>query len=242
MNFPTMSVFLDNHPFFSYFYTVLQIAGISVRILLMIVLCALGGGILLQDSGYAQSLSQPPPTNVEQLQKIVKTTVEHVVQSAGLQPGMRIRVRSMNDENSWLVDQSIQDVLYAHGIKVVMGGSVDSSTTEGKIDFFPVALGVRYSPAFRDGIFGKVFAPRIVEGKFSTSVVWNNGTVHYAQTYTEAITDTIVVSDIASIEHPTYRAARGESPASGVFDSLIEPFVIICTLAVAVYLLFTVRS
>ena len=209
---------------------------------MMIVFCALGGGILHPDSGYAQTLSHSPPTNVEQLQKIVRATAERVVQSAGLQPGMRIRVRSMNDENSWLVDQSIQDVLCAHGIKVVMGGSVDSSTTEGNFDFFPVTLGVRYSPAFRDGLFGKAFAPRIVEGKFSTSVVWKNGTVHSAQTYTEAITDTIVVSDLASIEHPTYRAARGEPPASGVFDSLIEPFVIIGTLAVAVYLLFTVRS
>jgi hypothetical protein len=209
---------------------------------MMIVLCALGWGLLYPDPGHAQTLSQSPPTNVEQLQKIIQAAVERVVLSSGMEPGMRIHVKSMDDEHSWLVDQSIQNVLTAHGIKVVMGRTADSSTAGGIFTLFPTALGVRYSPSFRDGLFGKSFTPRIVEGKFSTSVVWNDGTTRAAQTFTEAITDTVMVSDLASIEHPTYRAARGEQPASGVFDSLIEPFVIIGTLAVAVYLLFTVRS
>ncbi len=83
---------------------------------------------------------------------------------------------------------------------------------------------------------------RTVEGKFSVSVIWKNGSVGLAKDYTETITDTIAVSDLPSIEHPTLRAARGEPPAQGFFDSLLEPFVILGTLAIAVYLLFTVRS
>ena len=199
-------------------------------------------GMTHPQSGYAQSVSASSTTNVEQLQRIVRTTVEKVVQAAGFQPGVRLRIRSMQDENSWLVDQSIQEVLISHGITVIMDNHGDSAGVEGYLDIIPVHLGVRYLPAFRDGLFGTAYAPRIVEGKFATSVVWKNGTVHSATTYTEAVTDTIAVSVLASIEHPTYRAARGEPPASGFLDSLLEPIVIIGTLAVAVYLLFTVRS
>ncbi len=200
----------------------------------------ISAGIIHQESGYAQSPSQP--TNVEQLQKIIRTVVEKVVQESAFQPEQCLRVKNMKDENSWLIDQSTFDILVAHKIRVVTAEAGDSTAVDGRLEIFTISLGVRYSPVFRDGLFGEAKTSRTVEGKFSTSVVWKNGTVPLAKTYAEAITDTIDVSDLPSVEHPTYRAARGEPPASGFFDSLLEPLIIIGTLAIAVYLLFTVRS
>ncbi|MGD0339388.1 MAG: hypothetical protein ABSB78_11440 [Bacteroidota bacterium] len=213
-----------------------------MRALMIVSFFFLCVGMIHTGSGHAQSPSQLRPTNVEQLQKIVRSVVERVFQAEAFQPGLCIRVRNGKDENSWLVDQSAFDVLFAHGIKAVVAEAGDSANADGSLEIFPISLGVRYSPVFRDDLFSEARTGRTIEGKFSVSVIWKNGSVGLAKDYSETITDTIAVSDLPSIEHPTLRAARGEPPAQGFFDSLLEPFVILGTLAIAVYLLFTVRS
>jgi hypothetical protein len=205
-------------------------------------ICVAGMAMLRPDSGIAQSALLSRPTNVEQLQKVVHAAVEKILQEAGFRPGQCILVKSVKDENAWLIDQSTYDVIMTHGMRIMAAEMGDSAHADGSLEIFSSSLSVRYSPIFRDGLFGEALTVRTVEGKFSTSVIRKDGTVQLAATYTETVADTIAVSDLPSIEHPTFRAAHGEPPALGFFDTLLEPLVILGTLAIVVYLLFTVRS
>jgi len=60
--------------------------------------------------------------------------------------------------------------------------------------------------------------------------------------FREAMRDTIQVSQVPLLEDPNVPVTQGTLPAEGFFSSLAEPLIMIGAVAVAVYLLFTVRS
>jgi hypothetical protein len=58
----------------------------------------------------------------------------------------------------------------------------------------------------------------------------------------ETWSDTVDASDLDRIEQPGLPVTRADVPPSGFFDTLAEPLIAISAVAVAVYLLFTIRS
>ncbi len=181
-------------------------------------------------------------TNVELLQRTVGESVGRIIVDGKIGPGERIAVKSPRDENSWLVDQSAFAVLTSHGIRVFSSSVADSSSADARLELVPILLSVRYSPVFHDGLFGEAKTERSVEGKFSASLINRDGSVRLSKLYSRIFTDTIAVEAIPSVDHPSLKIARGDPPAQGIFDALLAPVVILGSLAIAVYLLFTVRS
>jgi hypothetical protein len=57
-----------------------------------------------------------------------------------------------------------------------------------------------------------------------------------------AYADTILLSQVESIEQPAIPSTRGTVPPEDFFSGLVEPLVIVGAVAVAIFLLFTVRS
>jgi hypothetical protein len=54
--------------------------------------------------------------------------------------------------------------------------------------------------------------------------------------------DTVSASDITSIEHPNVPATHASLPSEGFFSGWAEPLVVVGSIVVAVFLLFTIRS
>jgi len=74
-------------------------------------------------------------------------------------------------------------------------------------------------------------------------VRWDSaGTVSAIRTLSAAQRDTIWVDDAARLESMDLPATKGTMPDAGVFDDLIEPLVLAGAVAVAIVLLFSVRS
>ena len=57
-----------------------------------------------------------------------------------------------------------------------------------------------------------------------------------------AVTDTVLLSDVALLDDPTVPFTAVTHPATSFIDSVIEPVIITIASAVAVYLFFTIRS
>ena len=69
-----------------------------------------------------------------------------------------------------------------------------------------------------------------------------SGVITLNREFREELHDTIRVSAIPSLEDPGVPLTQGALPPEGFFSSLVEPLVMLGAVAVAVYLLFTVRS
>jgi hypothetical protein len=69
-----------------------------------------------------------------------------------------------------------------------------------------------------------------------------SGGALFTRTYEEQVADTIMTSDVPSVENSALPVTVGRVPESGFFSNLAEPFIVIGALAVGVYLLFAVRS
>jgi len=59
---------------------------------------------------------------------------------------------------------------------------------------------------------------------------------------TASFTDTVAVSDVGDIEQASIPVTRGVLPAEDFFSGIAEPLVVVGAIAVAIFLLFTVRS
>ncbi|HMK39561.1 MAG TPA: hypothetical protein VK569_09485, partial [Bacteroidota bacterium] len=54
--------------------------------------------------------------------------------------------------------------------------------------------------------------------------------------------DTIELAQVEGMEHTAIPSTRGQIPSEDFFSGVVEPLVIIGAVAVAIFLLFTVRS
>jgi hypothetical protein len=60
--------------------------------------------------------------------------------------------------------------------------------------------------------------------------------------FREVMVDTVRMAEIPTLEDPNVPQTQGTRPSEGFFSSLAEPLIMLGAVAVAVYLLFTVRS
>ena len=118
-------------------------------------------------------------------------------------------------------------------------GKTVSNSSGNIINYTIENASVNYGDMHKDGLFGDFYVPRTLklDGNFS---VENNKTV--PGKFNLALTDTVAVDDISSLENPAYPFTRGEVPSEPFFSSLFAPVVAIGSAALAVILFFTVRS
>ena len=106
-----------------------------------------------------------------------------------------------------------------------------------------VELHVQYSNLRRNGIFGsRVLDRSVVLLAHLRLVDRARGRVIMSGEQKEAYADTIGLSQVERIEHAAVPSTRGTIPAEDFFSGIAEPLVIVGAVAVAIFLLFTVRS
>lgn len=140
--------------------------------------------------------------------------------------------------HAWYLGQPVIEAARARGLT-----PLESATAQLDVTFGVEQLSVSYENVRRTWLFGEQLVDRCVVMSGSVRVVEpRTGIVLVARSFTSAVRDTVPVVSLESLETPGIPATHAPAPASGVFPSLIEPFVIIGSVAVAVYLLFSVRS
>ena len=68
------------------------------------------------------------------------------------------------------------------------------------------------------------------------------GEILWSDDLLEQYSDTIEYAALSSIENPGVPMTKGKLPSEGFFSTEFEPLVVLGTIAVAVILLFSVRS
>jgi hypothetical protein len=141
-------------------------------------------------------------------------------------------------ESAWYVEGAIREGIMATGM-VAMGAQGSTLTMEFGIG----AMGVAYSSIRRLGLFGPTVVDRTVSVDLSARVVDRaSGAVLLSRDYLDSTSDVVEVSNIRSLENPLLGITKGSLPEGGFFSNVAEPVIILASVAVAVFLLFHVRS
>jgi hypothetical protein len=184
--------------------------------------------------------AQDGPMNVRTNLDIMRMLSERIAGGVATRIADRdsMQTRVLPPEHAWYVESSIVSGLLHQGLP-----STSSAASRYQGDFGLKTLRVSYDDVRRDGFFGEKVVSRTVQVAFSVKVVDRRAGTHLlVQDFSEEATDTIGLSQIQEVENPNISVTRGTLPAEGFFTSLVEPLVVLGSIAVAVYLLFHVRS
>jgi len=99
--------------------------------------------------------------------------------------------------------------------------------------------GVTYSKVEKDGWFGGYLVPRtlFIEGNYL-----NSASEEGLESYRIAVTDTVEVGQIKSLETDSFPFTKGEIPPEPFLESLIVPVIAIAAAAISIILFFSQRS
>lgn len=141
-------------------------------------------------------------------------------------------------ENTWFVEAGLTKGLAPRRVVREPGTSAALTVSVGIR-----SMGVAYEDVRRDGLFGEREVTRTVFVEADVSVVdRTSGDVLHRATVTRSRQDDVPVDDLPRLEEPGLTWTTARVPPEGFFSSVLEPVITIGAIAVAVILLFTVRS
>jgi len=141
-------------------------------------------------------------------------------------------------ELAWLVEDGLTQALSGAGVNV---STKDSGTT--RLTCLVEQTDVTYSNVRRDGLMGPKIVDRSIGLALRTRTYEREqGLLRSTRELQRSARDTIQLDDIERVEQPNLPALKGRMPPEGFFSSVAEPLIVIGAVAVAVFLLFKVRS
>ena len=208
----------------------------TVNVPLATVIAAAIMGIGSPDAA-AQDASDYPLTNLQLFQKISAELAQQSYRKFRQADTATVTVSVLPREVGWAVEQSIGRALMRDGGRIVAShGAVNA-------EFGIADLHVSYDHLRREHFLGARVVDRTVGVTLHARIT---DTLEASPAMTEERTgtaiDTVEVSDLDRLEASTLRETHGVLPAEGFFENLAEPLIVLGTVAVAVVLLFTVRS
>jgi hypothetical protein len=104
-------------------------------------------------------------------------------------------------------------------------------------------VSVVYGQSFSDGFLSARRSERRIDvGLRMTAMRFEDGKILWAKSKGASFVDTVYVDDIPDLQLSSERIAKGVMPQRSTMEKLIEPFIIVGAVGVAVYLFFTIRS
>ncbi len=151
---------------------------------------------------------------------------------------LRILVAMKPEATAWLVQGDIARALQRGGHTVVVAMPAVYQADLGILE-----MHVAYGNVRTEGMFtGKVADREVLLIMGARLVDQRSGIVTLTREFRETMEDTVRVTDIPTLEDPNVPITQGSLPGEGFFSSLVEPLIMLGAVAVAVYLLFTVKS
>ena len=149
-----------------------------------------------------------------------------------------VRVEIQPDDYGWFMEQDIGNSLRDAGWRPTL-----SATPTYLAQFGVDQILVEYYNIRKDGIFGTKLMDRQISMLVNARVVeTGSGNILWGDDLLEQYADTVEYSALPRIESPGVPLTKGELPSEGFFSSVFEPLLVLGTIAVAVILLFSVRS
>jgi hypothetical protein len=181
---------------------------------------------------------EQPASNLALIRSLALRVGERVAAEIRETDSVSVSVRVLPKESAWYVESSILQGLAKFPLRITEG-----SGNALEAEFGIGQAGVVYSNVRRDGFFGTKLVDRTIALLLSVKVVDpRSGTILIARDYSEDTSDTIPLDAVADVESPLLPVTRGAVPSEGLFANAVEPAVMLGAIAVAVYLLFSVRN
>ena len=189
-------------------------------------------------SARAQDTVESPPTNLRIFQTLAVQLADTLASVVSHVDSASVSVRVYPGDVVWFLHEPTTRPFLAKGFKLMLADTARYGAELGAIE-----MHVRYSNLRRTGIFGSHILDRSVSMTGALQLLdRRSGSILLAGDRAASYSDVIEVSQVESVEHPALPVTHGTVPAEDFFSGLAEPLVIIGAIAVAIYLLFTVRS
>jgi hypothetical protein len=149
-----------------------------------------------------------------------------------------VRVEIQPDDYGWFMESDIGNSFRDAGWRPTL-----SATATYLAQFGVDQILVEYYNIRKHGFFGTKLMDRQISMLVNARVVeTGSGDILWGDDLLEQYADTVEYAALSGIESPGVPLTRGELPSEGFFSSVFEPLLVLGTIAVAVILLFSVRS
>ncbi len=206
-------------------------AASALILALAFVAASCGSGSATADSGQATA------TNLELMRTLATRLAASCMDSIGAVGSPRVRLRVLPQESGWMLEEAIRNGLASGGARA------GDASFDLVAEFGILEMRVSYENIRRDGFMGPRIMDRLVSVSLHATISDSASTRElFAGDRRDALRDTVLVSEAGRLETPILPVTVGSLPEEGVFENIAEPFIVLAAVAVAMVLLFTVRS
>lgn len=177
-------------------------------------------------------------TNLDLMRKLAVSIGAEVEEVIGTRHAARIGLDLKPRETAWYIESSLAGGIISTGRKVETLDSADVI-----VEYGVSGLQVEYSHVRRNGLFGSEIVDRTIRVAISARASERvSGKLIGIKDFAEFFVDTIETEEVALVENPNIAITHSPLPGGGLFSSIVEPLIILGSVAIGVFLLFHVRS
>ena len=203
-------------------------------------LARLGGVLILLAWAAPESAGQEgsPPSNLTRIRGVLARAADSLAVALADQTPGAVRLAVEPSEIAWLAEEQFSNRLRGSGWT-----PVEAADSGWLLKVVVDDISVVYRNAGQTGVFGRELLDRTVSADLRLRASAGEFTEPSVDTrLSYSARDTIATTDVEFVETSYLPFTQGRVPQGGFFSTVLEPVVVIGTIAVAVLLLFTVRS
>ncbi len=204
---------------------------------LWLALCAL---LICMSSASPQEAESAPRTNLELLRQLAFNITLQAGRHSELETGAReASLVVYPQERSWYIEGALIE-----GLKSLGFSFSGASPAPVRFEFGILDAGIEYANAGKESLFGSKLVDRVARLGLEVKITMGDDAVQrvFVSSYKDTILDKIEFSAIQRVENRLIPITQGVLPREGFFANLAEPLIVVGSIAVAVLLLFNVRS
>ncbi len=186
-------------------------------------------------------ISGHPKTNLEIFQSLVRNTAYSFLSESRVAAGDSLTFKIGGGNDSMLIQTAFVQVLQEKGLTIFL--SSKTIPLKYSLDVGANRLDVHYDDMYREGFLGSKKIRRTVSTTLMCQLMrTTTQEVIVSRSYSQELSDTVSVDDIADLERGISSYRQGEVPSEDFLDRALEPLIIIGATGIAVFLFFHVRS
>lgn len=178
-------------------------------------------------------------TNLEIIQMLAARIADSVYASIPTGASDTVKLSFNPSTDSWIVEHAVTKRFKEYSNLFIKSG--DSSNQNITVNFAISKISIKYKDSFKERFFGTLKENRWVKVELAQKVTLNNEILSIG-TFAEQYHDTIDIGSINELENQTIPLTRGSLPDGSFIDRILVPTVVSGSVAVIVYLLFTLRK
>ncbi len=180
------------------------------------------------------------PTNLDVIRDLAKNLSLELGSGLSAQKdSTEFQIIVLPKESAWYIEAAVREGLKTRGLILR-----DNPVLSARVEVFFRDARVEYRNITREGLFGTKTVERNIRLALDTKISrpHNDLENNIMQALSSAFQDTIEIAQVASLENPTMPLTKGMLPKESFLANLVEPLILIGSIAVAIFLLFNVRS